>query len=327
MALNNAEKEALFRRIDQQCSGSALATSTETIEICLAFDCNFVQHAAVTLLSATQALGPEDRLIVHVLQAGDIPPSDRDAISELSSKAAVNWYKIDSDRYNKLPDNRSHVSLATYLRLFIPEILGTVSSRVIYLDCDTIVTDNLAKLWNEDLKGCAVAAAGDEGGRTQAERLNFPNDGFYFNAGVLVFDLTEINAEKFWQSVVNVTSDDAVDIELQDQDILNIMLAGQTHRLHVRWNANTRLYTPNELEPAYDSSEALEAAHAPGILHFTDRRKPWNSNCNHPLRELYWDLRNQTPWRESKLDRVIRQFKDQFRNRFSKTRKVANSVG
>lgn len=319
-------RQIVLDRINDQRSSVDPSFANRTIEICLAFDRNFVQHAAVTLLSAAQALSPEENLIVHVLQAGDISSYDRDAFSRVAPECSIHWHEIDFERFNKMPDNRDHVSLATYLRLFIPEVLGDIAARVIYLDCDTIVSDRLAKLWNLDVGDCPIAAAPDEGGLTQAKRLSFDSDTFYFNAGVLVFNLDELDPKEFWHSVTSVVSDDSINLELQDQDILNIVFNKKTYRLHLRWNANTRLYTPDEIEPAYREEEAREAAFAPGILHFTDKRKPWNDNCNHPFRQLYWDLRNQTPWQESSSERAIRQAKDFLRNRFSKSRKAVNRV-
>ncbi|WP_282170653.1 glycosyltransferase family 8 protein [Ruegeria atlantica] len=324
--MSKRNSQVVLDRIIDQRSSADPRSANKTIEVCLAFDSNFVQHAAVTLLSAAQALSPEEKLIVHVLQAGDISSGDRDAFSKVAPESTIHWHEIDVQRFNKLPDNRDHVSLATYLRLFIPEVLGEISDRVIYLDCDTIVSDRLAKLWNQDIGDGPIAASPDEGGLTQAKRLGFDSDAFYFNAGVLVFNLAKLDPVEFWQSVEAVVSDDSINLELQDQDILNFVFKKKTHRLHLRWNANTRLYTPDEIEPAYNEDEAREAAFAPGILHFTDKRKPWNDNCNHPLRQLYWDLRNQTPWKESNSERARRQLKDFLRNRFSKSRKAVNRV-
>ncbi|TMV08448.1 glycosyltransferase family 8 protein [Ruegeria sediminis] len=315
-------KKDILDGIDQQYSREKPADPGAEIDICLAFDRNFVPHAAVTLVSAAKASKIPSKIKVHVLHAGDLGADEQAALEKLSPALSIRWHEVDSERFVSLPDNRDHVSLATYLRLFIPETLRGVASRVIYLDCDTIVTDDLAHLWAVDMKGAAIAAAPDEGGGTQAQRLELTEGTFYFNAGVLLFNLEAIDPVEFGSRAQSVVSERLAKLELQDQDILNLMFAGQVHRLHLRWNANTRLYTPNDLEPAYGPVEAREAVTAPGILHFTDRRKPWNTNCNHPLRELYWTLRNETPWRESKPQRVRRRIEELVRDRLSKSRKA-----
>lgn len=326
MAMDKKDNQIVLENIEVQLSSIDPGSSNETIEVCLAFDHNFIQHAAVTLLSASQALCSAEKLVVHVLQTGDISSDQRKAFSSVAPDCTYHWHQVDAERFNNMPDNRDHVSLATYLRLFVPEVLSDFTSRVIYLDCDTIVTDQLGKLWSQDFGSKPIAAALDEGGQTQAARLKLDKKARYFNAGVLVFNLTALDPAKFWHAVDTVVSDDAVNLELQDQDILNLVFQGQTHFLDLRWNANTRLYIPDDIEPAYSPDEALAAALAPGILHFTDRKKPWRTNCNHPLRHLYWNLRNQTPWHETSSGRLVRLAKNSLRNRFSKSRKAVNRV-
>ncbi|RBW54982.1 glycosyltransferase family 8 protein [Ruegeria sp. A3M17] len=319
------KKSPIIENINQQLSNIENNEEVAEIDICLTFDRKFVPHAAVTLLSAIRSVGNECKLNVHILHVDDIDDRSRSSLEGLSQRANILWHRVDGNRIDSLPDNREHISRATYIRLFIPEVLHKVADRVIYLDCDTILTDRLSILWATDIGTSPIAAAPDEGGVTQAERLKFSKTAFYFNAGVLIFDLNAIDPKKFAAKVAETVSRTDVVIELQDQDILNLMFEGQAAKLDLRWNANTRLYTLNKLEPAYTPEEAEIARISPGILHFTDNRKPWNSNCNHPLRELYWDLRNQTPWRETFSERQRRKIIEFARSRFSKSRKMVSA--
>lgn len=321
---NSAEKVNINHNISRQLSDVRDDDVSAEIDICLTFDRNFIPHAAVTLLSATRAIGKRCQLNVHVICSGDISDEEHHAFESLSPHAKITWYEVDTSRFESLPDNREHISLATYIRLLIPETLCPVVQKVIYLDCDTILTDRLYDLWSTNLDGAQIAAAPDEGGQTHAKRLKLIDSSFYFNAGVLVFNLEAIDSNWFAEEVARVVARDDVDLHLQDQDILNLLFEARAHKLDLRWNANTRLYTPNDLRPAYTPIEAEAAMLFPGILHFTDRRKPWTENCNHPLRDLYWELRNQTLWRETLSQQLLRNIKDQLRNRFSKSRRLVN---
>lgn len=318
-------KSKIIENINQQLSIVQSTKQVTEIDVCLTFDRKFVPHAAVTLLSAIRSVGEACKLNVHILHVENIDDQARSALEELSRSVNILWHRVDGEQFDHLPDNREHISRATYIRLLIPEVLHKIADRVIYLDCDTIVTDHLNDLWTTDIGTSLIAAAPDEGGVTQAKRLNFSDAAFYFNAGVLVFNLNEINPKAFANRVADTVSRTDVEIELQDQDILNLMFEGEAAKLDLRWNANTRLYTPNRLDPAYTPEEAEVAMMFPGILHFTDRRKPWNSNCNHPLRELYWNLRNQTPWRETLSERMRRKAIDFIRGRFSKSRRMVRA--
>ena len=77
-------------------------------------------------------------------------------------------------------------------------------------------------------------------------------------------------------------------ITLQDQDILNLTCVNRVKYIDLAWNSNSRLYRFNELERAYNDETAKNAAFCPFILHFTDKDKPWQIKCNHPLKKIYF---------------------------------------
>lgn len=53
---------------------------------------------------------------------------------------------------------QDHLSLAAYLRIFISDLLPQTVDKVLYLDCDLLIMDSIADLWNIDLEEFAVAA-------------------------------------------------------------------------------------------------------------------------------------------------------------------------
>ena len=54
-----------------------------------------------------------------------------------------------------------HLTKDTYLRFLAPEILPDGVSRVIYLDSDLVVLDDIGGLWDIDLAGNPLGAAPD----------------------------------------------------------------------------------------------------------------------------------------------------------------------
>ena len=50
----------------------------------------------------------------------------------------------------------------------------------------------------------------------------------------------------------------------------------------------------NSLPPEYKSTYQDALLH-PAILHYTNR-KPWEYHCMHPLRKLFYDYQNLTPY-------------------------------
>ena len=294
-----------------------------SVHVVLACDDAYAPHAAVTVASALHFAKCPSALNFHLLQDGGLSQKAQLSLSQTASSGGgtLTFVRIGSDVFKGLPLNREHISQATYYRLGMHKALDPGIRKVIYLDSDIVVTDCLLDLWEIDLGGHVLGACADEGGQTQAKRLGIDHSHAYFNAGVAVFDLKALRIMEFDKVAARTYEENRNSIELQDQDILNLAFAGKYQQVPLRWNVNSRIFTGSDLEPSYTAQEAWEAAHDPGILHFTDRRKPWMRDCLNPMAQLYWTFRNQTPWREGIFGPMKRHLQRGLRSRFSKSQR------
>jgi lipopolysaccharide biosynthesis glycosyltransferase len=312
--------KAITHQTNSACYAITQTVCSAQINVVLAIDDTYSPHAAVTILSAIRASVNSCQLKFFILEGGNLSQLSKDRLSAVAHEngSNVEFITIDGAALTWLPLNRDHISIATYYRLIMHKALSDDIKKIIYIDADTIVVDSLVKLWSIDIRGKPIGACPDEGGVLQSRRLRLPVTHTYCNAGVIVFDLEHLRKIDMFERVLVTFRKYADFITLQDQDILNIVFCNNTFVLPLRWNVNSRIFMPNELEPAYTMSQALEAARSPGIIHFTDRRKPWTKNCKHPLRNLYWEYRNDTPWREDVMHRSARQLKCWGKRRLGK---------
>ena len=271
------------------------------INVVLSVDDRYAPHAAVTMLSALKTTQTPSRLRFFILNGGNISEKNREKLNQVVSGAGgrLQFIDIDDRDLRFLPLNRDYVSIATYYRLVMHRYLPDDVEKAIYIDADTIVVEPLERLWNIDLEGHPVAGAPDDAGFHQARRLQLSADHRYFNAGVMVFDIARFRQMDIAGDVLAAFRKKGPAIVSQDQDLLNILFERDTKTLPLAWNAGTRIYRANPLEPSYSEEEAYAAANAPAIVHFTDAKKPWHTKCTHPFTELYWDYRNLTPWAET----------------------------
>ena len=81
-------------------------------------------------------------------------------------------------------------------RLVMSKFLPENVNRILYLDCDAIVRHNLNKLWSTTLDETDVIAAVIKPTVAQKtrNRLNLPQDCYYYNSGVLLVDLAKWRA-------------------------------------------------------------------------------------------------------------------------------------
>jgi len=313
-------------RLQRDAARSAPKPRT-ALHMVLAIDDAYAPHAGVTIASALAHARAPALLHVHILEDGSLSETSRARLTKIAETGGgtLSFHPVEDAAIAALPLNRSYISKATYYRLVMLKALPGDISRIIYIDADTVVTDALEALWAADLDGHPIGACADEGGLAQSRRLGLDPGHIYFNAGVAVFDLAALRKMEFEAKASAAYAAHADKITLQDQDILNIVFCGQTKLLDLRWNANTRLYVGSDLEAAYSKAEAQAAAAAPGILHFTDKRKPWTLKELNPMGVLYWDYRNQGPWAETFAQRHTRRLIKAFRHLFGKRQRALNA--
>lgn len=277
------------------------------IQVAFCIDNNYSKYCGVALKSLLENINFNQEITVHIINDGSINDENRLKFNSMLANypnAEINFVDIDSSQFDNLPNNRKHISIATYFRLKMHKFLPLEVKKVIYMDSDIIVCDNIAYLWQFDLGGKLLAGTYDEGGIMQQRRLHLPVNHPYFNAGITILNLEKmraINADNFFMKCYENNKDI---ITLQDQDILNIASIDDLAIFDLRWNANGRLYVFNDLERMYSKEMALKSVYNPGILHFTDAKKPWKYVvCGHPLKELYFEYLDRTPWKQGSLIR------------------------
>ncbi|MBO1323820.1 DUF4422 domain-containing protein [Acetobacter sp. TBRC 12305] len=287
----------------------------DIITVVIAADDNFVPHLAALIQSITHSLAPDRGVEILILDGG-ITKTNRNALfvqtRGVSSVARLRFLDC-SAMYREIAVHM-HFSVATFFRIALGDILPR-HSRVLYLDCDTIVLADISRLWDLDLGGACVAAAPDlimksfikrnvlafnealPAGRYVRERLGLREDGRdYFQAGVLVFDLdrfrdlgiapralADLRSNQYW---------------FLDQDVLNKYLQGHVKLLDTAWNC---ISTVAAILPGLDQNwreKALEDIQVPKIVHYAGQdAKPWN-NAAAPLAQFYWYFLRQTVWYE-----------------------------
>lgn len=271
--------------------------TSEIIHIALAVDDAYALHADTMINSLLAALNPQQQVTFHVLCDSSLSEKSRTRLgNDWPNTVQFDFYDVPRDRFSHLPDNRRHISLRTWYRLMLAELLTDVS-RVIWLDVDIVVCANVIRLWEWTLPGgTCIAACADEGGRDQAQRLGL--DVSYFNAGVMLIDLDllRLRWESPFTNYMAVFYQHQRIIRLQDQDVLNIAHQGEVCFLPLIFNVQSRCYLPDRMTPSYSQEEAAHALQAPHLLHFTGPDKPWHPGCRHPLRSEYFrHLRQPTP--------------------------------
>lgn len=203
---------------------------------------------------------------------------------------------------------------AAMQRLSMERWLPTGARRVVYLDCDVLVLDDIATLMDTDMQQRPIAAVMNLQ-NSPGERLGLPYTS-YFNSGVILIDLECWTARKVADNAQRLlNAKQATHWQYPDQDALN-MIFPDWHPLPLRWNMQPYTYRAVEKQATHYAEwrqELLCALARPAVVHFIGATKPWHAASRHPLAPLFRDYQNLTPWPitlkgypDSRLKRILR---------------------
>lgn len=199
---------------------------------------------------------------------------------DLSKVKNINIESLMSRR-----DDYCYISVETFYRFYIPSLLPEYD-KVIYLDADILVFDDLQNLYKIDVDQVYVGAVKDTyvtsivGQNKKSEtrpKISFRDylatvlnvkHTQYFNAGVLLLNLKKIRRDNIEPKLWNFAIDRSP-LDFQDQDVLNAVLGNKVKLIPPRWN----LYK----DYTHKTINRSDCQTTPGIVHFAGREKPWNT--------------------------------------------------
>ena len=259
-----------------------------TIDIVMAFDDTYAQHSAAAMASILLNCDATSNFRFHILDGG-ISSDKKEKLLKLKKLRdfEITFYDMSKYDWSIFPDNHIHTSVATYYRLRIPEILPRNITKVLYLDGDIIIEQDLKELWDIDLSDSVLGAVEDANGVNFRTRLDLTRR--YFNAGVLLLNLDRFRQVGLIKKVTRYLESNRERILCHDQDILNGLFNDQYKEIPLKWNVNNIMYRPTiDMKHIYSDQDAIVARKNPGIIHFTGN-KPWHWGwIPHPLADEYW---------------------------------------
>ena len=275
------------------------------IAVVYGVDNRFAVPLAASIESALDNLSRGHQLDVHIIDGGISARNRSRLVQSFGGRPCrLIWLQPDQPALASLKVGGA-ISVATYYRLLIPRLLPA-HPKVIYLDADVIVERDLVELWNVPLEGHHVLAVQDQGirvisgpfGLSNYRSLSIPEGSKYFNAGVLVLDLTKWRENQTAERIVDYVRDQHEHIRFHDQDGLNAILWHDWGELDPRWNQMPQILQVAKAENSpFDPETFRLLTTKPYIIHYASADKPWRFGCHHPAREQFFLYLNRTAFR------------------------------
>ena len=281
------------------------------MNIAYATDENFVPVTAVSMVSMFESNKDTDEIEVYILE-DCITEQSKAHLLDLAHRygrevSFISVVDVEKSISSEMIADRGS-SFTQFARLFLPTFLPE-AKKILYIDADTLILDNLLPLYECELKENEVLAGiKDCVGVKHKKNIGLEKDDFYINSGVILFDLEKMRARNTVQRFIDFIEKYAGQkIPYADQGIINATLKGQIKALPLKYNAVSMIYAETyenmmklkNSQAFYTKEECIEAKLHPVIVHFTScflMERPWVENSTHPYMRMWREYCKKTPW-------------------------------
>lgn len=287
----------------------------KNIPIVLAANNKYVPILDVCIQSIADHSKEKNHYSLYILHT-NIATDRQNAIErQLRNYPNITIYFIDVSTFicNYQLKAKAHISTETFYRFLILELLKNYK-KAVYLDCDTIVQEDIANLYHIDIGDHLVGAALDPDfigqchkkncdTREYAENILKINPLNYFQAGILVLNIEALRKNFTVDFLLTMAED--IRYRYSDQDVLNIICKNKWYNIGMRWNLltdcdHTRISDVISYAPKYILEEYENARKDPAVVHFAGFMKPWNK-LGEDYGELFWNIARKTFYYEELL--------------------------
>ncbi|WP_300617045.1 glycosyltransferase family 8 protein [uncultured Lactobacillus sp.] len=244
-----------------------------TVPVFYSISDDFTPYAAVSLHSLVKYADPKRDYTVTFLHQGLSQDHEKALAAYNRDNVHIKFYEMSDELLKPIQDRKENYlrgdffTMSIFYRLFIPDLFPEYD-KVVYIDSDTVLNDDIAKLYDHDLGNNLLGACTDSSIQFVEKMLRYIKEVLtldpkkYINSGMLVMNAKAFREENFVDKFFSLLGRYHFDCIAPDQDYLNEICSGRIKYLDGRWDA-----MPNE------NTEALAT---PGLIHYNLFFKPWH---------------------------------------------------
>lgn len=301
-----------------------MESTNQTIYIASNCDNHYILFYATLLRSIELNHQSSEKIVSYLV--GDNITSENKAKVEKSLKTGcieIRWLSSKEfvPKGFTLPNDRSSFPISIYMNLYLPRSLPFEIKKILYLDVDMVVLDDISNLYNIDLGENILAAALDRvkvlghgwGGVLNYKELGLDPEAPYLNTGVMLIDADNWRANLITRATINAIDDNPKYSLFADQYGLNVVLG------KLPWMVLPQKWNHISFEPAETK---------PSIIHYI-AEKPIHQNYKGlpEHAEVFFDYLSKTEfkdahkisrlqWRMKKLNAIVSKYFRRVFNNF-----------
>lgn len=231
---------------------------------------DWIEHSFVVINSIlSNSNSNEYRFyIMSDIKENEFNQNFKEFIQKLDMKYSAEYVyiKMDNSEFDGIVHDK-RVGISAYYRLKLPSLIN--EDKIIYLDSDIVVLDDIANLWNYDITNYLFAGVEDKYSDIMKDKSGLSDDDIYINSGVLLMNLKKFREQNIEKIIFEKLKEENNDYS--DQDVLNDICRGQILYLPLKFNLMLTL--DDDMAFPKRKEEYNKAIEYPMILHYS--LKPW----------------------------------------------------
>lgn len=256
------------------------------INVAYSFDSNYQYITHVSMKSIMLSQNFDTFINFHILVSSNIKDEEKEVIDKIciQHKNCQIKYFLMGEKYKEI-NTKGYIkwSTAMYYRLRLPDLLYN-ETRILYLDCDTLIYKDLTKIYNYDITNKYFRGMLEPRDLSYLG-LNVPN---YINTGVMLINLELLRNDDVIKKIEEFLTKHNFKLLFPVNDAINTVCHkrnGYFPPEYVQWGfCNEHLVDKyiKDLQIRVDKNEVLKAYKDPYIYHLIGYKyKPWNGIPNY----------------------------------------------
>ncbi len=287
----------------------------DELNILYSTDDNYSQHAAASMYSLLDKNRDFDKINIYIID-DNIGKECKDKFYTLISgfkNTEITFYRFEEIEKNIPQNDMTGFAKAGYARLFPSSICH--KEKLLYIDCDTIVNASLRELWEYDLEDNILGGVQDNPAFYSLASVGMTKKHRYINSGVLLIDLKKWKEFKTEEIILDFIKNSQGFVAHHDQGIINGVLKDRIKILPPKFNSMPQFFDTKakqikslyDIDNYYTQNELDEAVKNPVIVHYITKfyNRPWFKSCTHPLKNLYIESLEKTPFKTTLPDKKL----------------------
>ena len=284
------------------------------IDVVINTDDKYLQHAMVMLCSLYEN-NLQHVINVHVLHK-NLSTISMNYLLELSERYnnKTLFYTIDDKILEGVQFRKNRpLSVAAYYRLLLSSVLPQTLEKVLYLDCDMIIMQDIQEIFSIEIGNFALAATLDNFPYSEQHRLQLHMEvgERTFCSGIMMVNLKYWRENNVEPGLLEYAKRHREVVFLHDQDVLNYYFKKKWFLLPPKWNRSAGQLRAERI-PLYKIFDLIAYVKKPMVFHYSSVGvKPWY-DAHTPERNLYLKYLHQSKYKEVVFDKKSNKVKCQL---------------